>query len=91
MALGKVRFPKWARWWPHALEQLLGFTGNDGDEDDFVDMCSLIGQALLKTVKADRKTEVEGNVIKVGTLAWIKYDSDYRKREKKRLQARKGF
>lgn len=92
MAQGKVFFPVFAPWWPQALDQMLKFTGSGDDaEDDFVDMCSLIGQALGSQVRAGKVVEREGNVYKVGTLAWIKYDSDYRKREQKRLEAQGGF
>lgn len=92
MALGMVKFPRFASWWPRAKEQLLKFTGNDGDADDFVDACSLIGQALGSQFRADKPEAAGGNVIPItGTLGWIKYDSDHRKREAERLAARKGF
>lgn len=93
MQHGKVFFPKFAPWWPAAKEQLLKFTGSGDDaEDDFVDMCSLIGQALGKQLRADSPST--GNVVQmpaVGTLRWIKRQHDIESRERKRNAATGGF
>jgi predicted phage terminase large subunit-like protein len=92
MRQGKVRFPSFAPWWPTAKEQLLKFTGSGDDkEDDFCDMCALIGQAMEDTVPASKPAS---NVIKmprVGTLAWVKWASDKESRYKKRIQMRRGM
>lgn len=92
MRVGKVFFPRFAPWWPKAKDQLLKFTGSGDDmEDDFVDMCSLIGQALGKQVKVDSGTDT--NVVKfpkVGTLGWIKHAHKQEERERKKLE-RGGF
>ena len=91
MSQGKVLFPAFAPWWSRALEQLLKFTGSGDDaEDDFVDMCSLIGQALGSQVKAG-KVGRQGNVIKVGTLAWVKHAHNLEQEENKRRMALGGF
>lgn len=42
---GAVRIPK-TEWGERLLNQLTGFTGEDGRVDDMVDVCSLIGRAL---------------------------------------------
>lgn len=84
----KVHFPAFAPWWPAAKEQLLKFTGSGNDkEDDFCDMCSLIGQALELQVRASSTDE--SNVIrfpKVGTLAWTKAAHN-REQEQQRARA----
>lgn len=93
MAQGKVRFPAFAPWWPRAKDQLLKFTGSGDDaEDDFVDMCSIAGQALGKQLRGEKPgVERQGNVYKVGTFGWIKHDSDYRKRQAELAKRRGGF
>lgn len=93
MRFGKVFFPRFAPWWPAAKDQLLKFTGSGEDpEDDFVDMCSLIGQALRKQISA--ASEAPSNVVqmpKVGTLGWIKYAHNAEQRRLKSVRARRGF
>lgn len=92
MAMGKVKFPRFAAWWPRAKEQLLKFTGSGDDaSDDFVDMCSLIGQALGGQIRADKKSTNVVPIAKTGTLAWIKHQHRMEQQEQKRLEARKGF
>lgn len=82
-AMGRVRFPTFAPWWPAAKEQMLKFTGTGNDkEDDFCDMCGIMGQASAQLISAGVKKE--NNVIepKVGTLAWTRWAAD---REKSRV------
>lgn len=88
MAQGKVRFPKFATWWARAQEQILKFTGSGNDaEDDFCDMIALIGQAMSNQIAAD-KPAVATNVIKVGSLAWIKKQSEFEKKQQRAKFAR---
>jgi len=54
MAMGKVRFPVFARWWPEARDQLLKFP--NGTHDDFVDALALIGIGLAQQVSASVRT-----------------------------------
>lgn len=94
MAAGRVRFPRFAPWWPKAREQLLKFTGEGDKEDDFVDMCSQVGQGLMKQVStAPRKVE-KSNVIEIGTMRWVLAESNRQKRldeaSKRRLRAGGG-
>lgn len=91
MAQGKVRFPKFASWWPRAQEQILKFTGSGNDkEDDFCDAMALIGAALQSQVKATAVKKV-GNVLKVGSLAWIKKQSKIESEQAQRRKFAKGF
>lgn len=94
MALGKVKFPKFAPWWPAAYEQLLSFTGiGDDREDDFVDMCAIFGQAMDKLMAGSGhvETKVEGNVIKVGTFGWIKQQTKAREDRERGQRAIAGY
>jgi len=70
--LGKVRFPKYASWWPRMKLQMLKFPY--GTHDDFVAFCALIGLGLLKEIPANRAKETERRV-KTGTMAWMKQAS----------------
>lgn len=92
MAMGKVRFPAWAPWWPRALDQLLKFTGSGDDaEDDFVDQCGLIGQALGKQLRASPDYEKQDNVIKPLTMKWVRWHTDQKENAEKRYKNRGGF
>lgn len=89
MAQGKVRFPKFASWWPRAQEQILKFTGSGNDrEDDFCDMMALIGQAISLQIKASTPSSDASNVIKVGSMRWIKQQSDLEAKYVKKKLAR---
>jgi predicted phage terminase large subunit-like protein len=92
MRQGKVRFPSFAPWWPAVKEQLLKFTGTGSDaEDDFCDMCSLVGQAMEDTIAAGKPNT---NVVKfprVGTFGWTKWASERETRQKKMLENRGGM
>lgn len=46
MAMGKVRFPRFAPWWSEAKSQILQFPY--GPHDDFVDWLAHIGQGLMR-------------------------------------------
>jgi hypothetical protein len=84
MALGKVKFPKFAPWWPAALDQLLSFTGiGDDREDDFVDMAAIMGQAMDKLMRGSgyKEPEKQDNVIRVGTFRWIKEQTKYKEQQ----------
>lgn len=91
MAQGKVRFPTFAHWWPAFLEIMLKFTGSGDDrEDDPADMCGLIGQGLPLQVRASGPKK-EGNVIRPGTLAWVKQAHREEQRMSELQKKLKGF
>ena len=92
MSMGKVKFPKFAPWFPRAKEQMLKFTGSGDDaEDDFCDFISTIGQGLSKQLKASVPGSNVVALPKVGTLAWIKWADRMEQRREKRLKAQGGF
>lgn len=91
MAQGKVRFPTFAPWWPEFLQVMLKFTGSGDDaEDDPPDMCGLIGQGLQLQIRADAPRR-EGNVIRPGTLAWVKQASKVERERDERARKLNGF
>lgn len=80
-AFGRVRFPTFAPWWSAAKDHLLKFTGSGDDrEDDFADMCGLMGQAANIILRAN--VPKASNVLqpRVGTLAWTRWAADKEKR-----------
>jgi phage terminase large subunit-like protein len=92
MARGEVHFPVFAPWWPAAKEQMLKFTGSGNDpEDDFCDMLGLMGMAMDLHIKARPTVERKGNVLKVGTMAWIKQQSRYEEQQRQRIASLRGF
>jgi hypothetical protein len=88
-----VKLPAFAPWWPRAFDQMLKFTGTGDDkEDDFCDMCSLIGQALEGTVKPS--AEFTSNIIKlpkVGTFGWTIYAHRKEQQRKKAVGNLRGM
>lgn len=68
MAMGKVRFPENAVWWPEARDQLLKFP--HGAHDDFVDALAYIGMGLAAQVSAPR-TQSNNRGPRAGTFGWL--------------------
>ena len=94
MREGRIKFPRFAKWWTSAEEQMLSFTGiGDDREDDFVDMCAIFGQRFAKLYggMSFEPIKKSGNVIKVGTFAWIKQQTAYKEREQKLSRAIRGW
>jgi predicted phage terminase large subunit-like protein len=62
MAMGRVRFPTFAPWWPEAQAELLSFPA--GKHDDFVDALAHLGGIVDKMVPCyqDAKSEFERQV-----------------------------
>ena len=80
-AMGRVMFPTFAPWWPAAKEHLLKFTGSGNDkEDDFADMCGIMGQGASQIIGAGAKKVDNVIAPKVGTLAWTRWAADEEKR-----------
>lgn len=63
MAMKKVHFPAWARWWEEARNQILTFPA--GAKDDFVDALAMIGLGLALQHRprsfTPKKKTVEGS------------------------------
>lgn len=86
MAMGKVLFPQFCRWYADAHDQLMKFP--QGAHDDFVDALSYIGLGLTKQRPA-RIIKPPPLHAKFGTFGWIKEDTKRRDRER-RLAATTG-
>lgn len=87
MAMGRVRFPRFAPWWGDASGELLKFPS--ARHDDFVDALSWIGLGLAKSVAASRVSAPKQTGPRTGTLAWVKSAS--RNEEKQRRSRQHGF
>ena len=80
-AMGKVRFPEFAPWWPEARDQLLKFP--HGAHDDFVDALAYIGLGLAQQVSAATMTKASGHG-KPGTFRHMFAMSNAQRRRKQR-------
>lgn len=69
MAMGKVRFPQFTRWYGEARDQILKFPA--GVHDDLVDALAYIGLGLGKQTPR-RPVKAKSNAPQFGTLGWIK-------------------
>lgn len=88
MAMKKVRFPRFAPWWPDAKQQLLRF--DSGTHDDFVSFLSLIGLGLVKQFRPDEQVEPE-KIIRVGSPTWVLRQTQLRVDREQRAKAVAGW
>jgi predicted phage terminase large subunit-like protein len=79
MSMGRVYFPRFARWFVDARDQLLKFP--HGGQDDLIDALALIGLGLMKQLPARRKPEAQPEGPKLYTLAWVKANTKRAERE----------
>lgn len=89
ISMKRVRFPASAPWWPAAKRQMLVFPY--GANDDFVDWLAWIGLGLLKEHGAESTGTSNSNVVKTGTLEWIRQSSDARERQDRIKKAAAGW
>ena len=87
MSMGRVYFPRFARWFGDARDQLLKFPHSGFD--DFVDTLSLIGLGLMKQTPARGKPRARQDVAQEFTLAWVKENTKRAEREAR--MARDGW
>ncbi len=87
MAMGKVYFPENATWISQAMDEMLKFPHHR--HDDFVDALAYIGLGLGRQVSPNKRKPSKA-LPRVGTLAWVKEDSNFRKRQQ-RLANHGGF
>src|SRR4029077_14934388 len=79
MNMGRVWFPRFARWFSDARDQLLKF--RHSGFDDFVDTLSLIGLGLMKQVPSRGKPKAREDAPAEFTLAWVKENTKRAERE----------
>ena len=78
MAMKKVYFPKVAAWGQKAVDEVLKFP--NARHDDFVDTLSWIGMGL-GDLNAPRGYKPKNNFPKVGTMAWIKWETQLQEKQ----------
>lgn len=69
VALGTVRFPKHAPWWPRAKRQMLMFP--NAANDDFVDFLSLVGMGLSRLHGPGKAPTKRTEDTDSGSINWI--------------------
>jgi hypothetical protein len=80
MKQGKVHFP------------LLNFTGSGDDKkDDFADMIGLMGQGLMKILKASKPAAEPPKPIVAGTFGWLRQASNEERYRLKLVSNRRGM
>lgn len=90
ISMGKVRFPRFAHWWPDAKKQLLKFPY--AANDDFVDWISWIGLGLTTEYGAAKEGDnADDKVVEIGSIAWIKAAHNARQRKEKNEANTKGW
>lgn len=89
MSMGMVKFPMFEHWFEDARQELLKFP--QARHDDFVDTIAHIGLGLDKLINAGRIATVTSAGPKVGTMAWVKADADFRSRQKRLLLNLRGM
>lgn len=84
MASGKVYFPRQKPWVSDMVGELLKFP--NGKHDDFVDPLAYIGLALNEQYGASKVKEEEAGFYgpKIGTIKWIKENSDRQRHNERR-------
>lgn len=81
MAMGKVFFPRFTRWFADAHDELLKFP--HGNRDDFCDALSLVGLGIMKQQPAKLQPKVRPEIPEF-TLAWVKENTKRAEREARR-------
>ena len=78
MAMKKVKFPKVSAWTQKAIDELLKFPNSR--HDDFVDTIAWIGMGLDRIVTPGGYRSKKDKMPEVGTMAWVKWDSEQQKK-----------
>ena len=87
MAMGMVRFPKFAPWWADAEYELLAFRGEGDRHDDWVDALAHLGMGLEKITPASMKRIVsKEDRPRPFTGEWLNA-SEERKKRRERMEA----
>ncbi len=87
--LRRVRFPRFASWWPDAKAQMLRFPM--GANDDFVDFMAHIGLGLDSEVSAFPTKSSSSNVVEVGSPVWVLKQAEARAKSEMRKNATAGW
>lgn len=79
MQMRKVHFPAFASWWPDMRNEILKFPY--ATHDDAIDWLAHIGQGLTKELSAPAASMSDGNVVRVGSMAWVLAQTKKRDRD----------
>jgi len=89
MSMKKVYFPKNAAWTMNAMDELLKFP--NARHDDFVDALAWLGMKLGRMAAPSLGQKKRSDLPQIGTLAWVKWDSNYRARQEREVKLSGGF
>ena len=89
MAMKKVFLPKNSVWTQKAVDELLKFPNSR--HDDFVDTLAWVGMGLDRLASPGGPVNTKDETPRTGTLAWVKWDSDKRRKQERLLSATGGF
>lgn len=90
MAMGSVHFPSFAKWWPDAKMEIVGFP--KFTTDDFVATMALAGMAIMSLSKAEGPwVKPKSNWPEPLTLAWVKGKQLESAQEEKARKAMVGW
>ena len=78
MAMKKVKLPKTSHWTQKAVDELLKFPNSR--HDDFVDTIAWVGMGLDRLTSPGGVPVNTTKIPEVGTFAWVKWDSEMRKK-----------
>jgi predicted phage terminase large subunit-like protein len=83
-ALGRLRVPKFADWWPDVEAQLMAFPGST--EDDVVDMLAHLGRAVDGLVNAETSEDVIETLDGSPTLTYGLLKTQIRRRDRQQAE-----
>ncbi len=88
MAMGMVRFPKFAPWFGEMEKEFLAFP--NGKNDDCIAAFALLGMALENIIAADHPWQ-SPKMPKPGTMAWVKGMQEEQSAAEETAKAMKGW
>jgi len=89
MAMKKVKLPKTSPWTQKAVDELLKFPNSR--HDDFVDTLAWVGMGLDRMATPGGGLPKDNKMPEVGTFAWVKWDSEMRKKHERIHSATGGW
>lgn len=88
IAMNKVLFPGFCRWWPEAQDQMLKFP--QGTYDDFVDTLSMFGLGLFR-IRGSRVAPPKKKEPDILTYGWVVEDTIRQRKESREKRSIKGW
>lgn len=88
MAMGMVRFPRFAPWWGEARSELIAFP--NGKHDDLVAALAMLGMGMDQMFGAEGPWK-PADWPKPGTMGWVKGRAEDQAAQEAAQEARKGW